>query len=36
MRVISGRYRGMALAGFNGSDIRPTADRVKEDRKSVV
>ena len=30
MRVISGKYRGLVLAEFKGSDIRPTADRVKE------
>ncbi len=36
MRVISGRYRGMALAGFNGSDIRPTADRVKESLFNII
>lgn len=30
MRIISGKYRGMVLAGFKGKEIRPTADRVKE------
>ena len=26
MRIISGKYRGMKLAGFEGTEIRPTAD----------
>lgn len=30
MRVISGKYRGLKLTPFEGDDIRPTADRVKE------
>ncbi len=30
MRVISGRYRGLKLTPFEGEEIRPTADRVKE------
>lgn len=30
MRIIAGKYRGRALAQFCGTDIRPTADRVKE------
>ena len=30
MRVISGKYRGMNLSGPEGSDTRPTSDRVKE------
>ena len=41
MRIVSGKYRGMKLVGFEGMDIRPTADRVKESlfnilRESVV
>lgn len=31
MRVITGRFRGMALLAPKGDDIRPTTDRVKED-----
>ncbi len=30
MRIISGSKRGHKLCGFEGSDIRPTTDRVKE------
>ena len=30
MRVISGKYRGIHLSGPEGSDTRPTSDRVKE------
>lgn len=30
MRVIAGKHRGCVLASFQGDDIRPTADRVKE------
>lgn len=30
MRIVSGRWRGLRLAEFEGKDIRPTADRVKE------
>lgn len=36
MRIISGRYRGMALAEFKGRDIRPTADRVKESLFNIL
>lgn len=36
MRVISGKYRGMTLAEFKGSDIRPTADRVKESLFNIL
>ncbi len=31
MRVITGRFRGMALYAPKNDDIRPTTDRVKED-----
>lgn len=30
MRVIAGKYRSRVLAKFEGEDIRPTSDRVKE------
>lgn len=30
MRIISGRLRGRRLQTFKGSDVRPTADRVRE------
>lgn len=30
MRVIAGKYRGLKLASFEGENIRPTIDRVKE------
>lgn len=30
MRVIAGKYRSRTLAKFEGEDIRPTSDRVKE------
>ncbi len=30
MRVVGGTFRGMKLVPFEGMDIRPTADRVKE------
>ena len=30
MRVITGKARGVRLNGFEGQDIRPTTDRVKE------
>lgn len=30
MRIISGKYKGLRLAEFDGKDVRPTADRVKE------
>lgn len=36
MRVISGRYRGLKLNAFEGSDIRPTADRVKESLFNIL
>lgn len=36
MRIISGRYRGMNLAQFDGKDIRPTADRVKESLFNIL
>lgn len=36
MRIISGKYRGMNLAVFKGSEIRPTADRVKESLFNIL
>jgi 16S rRNA (guanine(966)-N(2))-methyltransferase RsmD len=30
MRIIAGKHRGRTLVPFQGKDIRPTADRVKE------
>ena len=30
MRVISGRFRGRRLKGPDGTDLRPTGDRLKE------
>ncbi len=30
MRIIAGKHRGCVLAAFQGEDVRPTADRVKE------
>ena len=30
MRIVAGKYRGRVLQEFRGTDIRPTADRVKE------
>lgn len=30
MRIIAGKYRSRTLAKFEGEDIRPTSDRVKE------
>lgn len=36
MRIVSGKYRGMKLSEFAGSDIRPTADRVKESLFNIL
>ena len=36
MRVIAGSRRGLLLRGFEGADIRPTADRVKENLFNVI
>ena len=36
MRVISGKYRGLNLVEFEGDDIRPTADRVKESLFNIL
>lgn len=36
MRIISGKYRSLKLAGFTGENIRPTADRVKESLFNII
>lgn len=36
MRIISGKYRGLKLAEFDGGDVRPTADRVKESLFNIL
>ena len=36
MRIISGKYRGRNLVSFEGKDIRPTIDRVKESIFNVI
>ena len=36
MRIISGRYKGLKLCEFEGSAIRPTADRVKESLFNIL
>ena len=36
MRIISGKYRGLKLSEFDGKNIRPTADRVKESLFNIL
>lgn len=36
MRVVSGKYRALTLAEFEGEEIRPTADRVKESLFNIL
>lgn len=36
MRIISGKYRGLKLADFDGDVVRPTADRVKESLFNIL
>lgn len=36
MRIIGGIHRGRKLADFKGSEIRPTADRVKESLFNIL
>ena len=36
MRIISGKYRGRPLVSFEGKDVRPTIDRVKESIFNVI
>ncbi len=36
MRIIGGKYRSRTLATFDGEDVRPTADRVKESLFNIL
>ena len=36
MRVIGGKYRGHSLRSLNGTDIRPTSDRLRETLFTVL
>ncbi|MFZ5352616.1 MAG: 16S rRNA (guanine(966)-N(2))-methyltransferase RsmD [Bacillota bacterium] len=36
MRIIAGEYRGRKLESFEGMDIRPTSDRVKESLFNII
>lgn len=36
MRIIGGKYRSRVLAEFAGTDVRPTADRVKESLFNIL
>ncbi|MCD8390515.1 MAG: 16S rRNA (guanine(966)-N(2))-methyltransferase RsmD [Firmicutes bacterium] len=36
MRIISGNRRGHKLTGFDGRDVRPTTDRVKESLFNII
>lgn len=36
MRIIAGTYRGKKLTSFDGMDIRPTSDRVKESLFAIL
>ncbi|MCD8286656.1 MAG: 16S rRNA (guanine(966)-N(2))-methyltransferase RsmD [Clostridia bacterium] len=36
MRIISGEHRGLKLCEFEGEDIRPTSDRVKESLYAIL
>lgn len=36
MRVVGGLYRGRKLASFEGQEVRPTADRVKENLFNII
>ncbi len=36
MRIISGEHRGLKLCEFEGDDIRPTSDRVKESMYDIL
>ena len=36
MRIIGGKHRGRKLAEFQGAEIRPTADRVKESLFNIL
>lgn len=36
MRIISGTFRGLKLCEFDGKDVRPTSDRVKESLFNII
>ena len=36
MRIIGGKFRSRVLASFDGEDVRPTADRVKESLFNIL
>lgn len=36
MRIIAGKKRGLKLFGFDGEDVRPTTDRVKENIFNMI
>ena len=36
MRVVGGKFRGRPLAGPNGKQIRPTADRLRESLFNIL
>lgn len=36
MRVIGGKYRSRKLVGFEGDDVRPTADRTRESLFNIL
>ena len=36
MRIVGGKYRGRVLSGFNGQNIRPTADKVRESIFNII
>ena len=36
MRIISGKYKGKKLKGFNIEGTRPTMDRVKESLFAII
>ena len=36
MRIISGKYKGRVLAGFDIDGTRPTMDRVKESLFAII
>ena len=36
MRIVGGKYKGRALNEFSGTDIRPTADKVRESLFNIL
>ncbi len=36
MRVVGGKYKGRVLCGFEGNDIRPTSDMVRESLFNIL